>query len=323
MKIDFVLPWVDGNDPEWQKSFNQYSQVKRKIAEEDYVSTIRYEDTGLLRYWFRCIEKNTPWVNKVFFTTNGQKPDWLDLNCEKLVWVKHDDYIPKEYLPVFSSHPIEINLHRIKELSEHFVYFNDDFFILNKIKKSYYFNGDCLPCDFAIQREIPATPFGHIIINNISEINARFEKRKVVSQNMDKWFNIVYGKELLFTFIFNHSKMFNGFLRRHTSQAFLKSIFEDVWKNCERVLCETSSNRFRSVTDVSQYLFRYWQLVTGKFSPASIKGRKIWLGEVNEKELEKCFRSSKIKEVCINDKVSVEILGIFEKYYPEKSRFEL
>ena len=26
MKIDFVLPWVDNQDPEWQKSRQQYAE---------------------------------------------------------------------------------------------------------------------------------------------------------------------------------------------------------------------------------------------------------------------------------------------------------
>ena len=32
----------------------------------------------------------------------------------KVVWGKHEDYIPKQYLPTFSSHPIELNMHRIR-----------------------------------------------------------------------------------------------------------------------------------------------------------------------------------------------------------------
>ncbi len=93
LKIDFVIPWVDGSDPEWQKLFNQYAPVKKSVPLADYTAEKRYKEYGLLRYWFRCIEKNASWVNKVFFITNGQKPDWLNVNYEKLVWVKHEDYI--------------------------------------------------------------------------------------------------------------------------------------------------------------------------------------------------------------------------------------
>jgi hypothetical protein len=326
--IDFVIPWVDGNDPEWIKLYNEHSSTKKIVASDDSGTfnsdTKRYQDIGLLRYWFRCIEKNASWVNKVFFITNGQKPDWLNLDCEKLVWVKHEDYIPKEYLPVFSSHPIELNLHRIKKLSGHFVYFNDDFFILNKIKKSHYFNNDFLPNDFAILNRVMPEPLGHIIINNLVEINSRFNKNEVIAKNKSKWFNPVYGKELLLTLFFNQYPRFSGFRTTHTAQPYLKSTFEEVWRSCEPVLCETSASKFRSITDVSQYLFRYWQLVTGKFHPVSLKGRKLFGSDMDIKKLARCFVDQRVKEICINDgETHEEVIELFKKYYPEKSGFEL
>ena len=50
------------------------------------------------------------------------------------VEVKTEEFIPKEYLPTFNSNVIEMNLHRIENLSEKFILFNDDLFILRKIK---------------------------------------------------------------------------------------------------------------------------------------------------------------------------------------------
>lgn len=74
-----------------------------------------------------------PWVHKIYLITCGQVPDWMNKEADdRLVIVNHSDYIPKEYLPTFSSHPIELNLHRIKELSEHFIYLNDDYFVINE-----------------------------------------------------------------------------------------------------------------------------------------------------------------------------------------------
>src|SRR5699024_2272679 len=73
---------------------------------------------------------------------------WLDVNHPKLNIVKHEDFIPEEYLPTFSARPIELNLHRIEGLAEQFVYFNDDMFMLDFLKKDdFFFNG--MPCDVA------------------------------------------------------------------------------------------------------------------------------------------------------------------------------
>ena len=124
-KIDFVLLWVDDNDPVWLEQKNHYLKQEKELSHSDANSDCRYREHGLLRYWFRAVEQFTPWVNKVFFVTCGQKPEWLDESHSKLCLVNHKDYIPAEYLPTFHSNTIELNLHRIDNLSEHFVLFND------------------------------------------------------------------------------------------------------------------------------------------------------------------------------------------------------
>ena len=134
-KIDFVLPWVDGNDKAWQEEKNKYSGKKTDSGN----CPERYRDWEQLKYWFRGVEKYANWVNKIFFVTCGQKPEWLNEKNEKLVLIEHSDYIPKEYLPTFSSHTIELNMNRIPGLSEQFVYFNDDVFIINEVKKNDFF----------------------------------------------------------------------------------------------------------------------------------------------------------------------------------------
>ena len=85
----------------------------------------RYRDWEILKYLFRSIENFAPWVNNVYFVTCGHLPAWLNTECPKLQIVSHKDFIPEKYLPTFNSHSIEWNFHRIKNLSEHFVYFND------------------------------------------------------------------------------------------------------------------------------------------------------------------------------------------------------
>lgn len=136
--IDFVITWVDGDDPIWQKKFEYFS----KFSEGDKRS-VRYRNWDLLRYWFRGVEKYASWVRYVFFVTEGHIPDWINTECTKLKIVKHSDFIPLDDLPLFNSRAIEVNLHRIPELSEKFVYFNDDFLIINKINKTFFSEKIC------------------------------------------------------------------------------------------------------------------------------------------------------------------------------------
>lgn len=89
MKIDFVIPWVDGTDLEWINEKNKYlpeDQKKLSTSEE------RYRSWDNLQYWFRGVEKFAPWVNHIYFVTWGHIPKWLNVSHEKLVIVKHQDY---------------------------------------------------------------------------------------------------------------------------------------------------------------------------------------------------------------------------------------
>ena len=59
-KIDFVIAWVDGNDPEWRKQKNEYNPSKQTDN-----SNIRYRDMDILKYWFRAVSEYAPWVNMI------------------------------------------------------------------------------------------------------------------------------------------------------------------------------------------------------------------------------------------------------------------
>ena len=117
--IDFVVTWLDSSDPNWQKSLAEYSPNTKGDK-----GKARFRDMRLFHYWFRAVEMYAPWVHKVFLITNGKYPDWINKDNPKLVLVKHEDYMPKECLPTFNSCAIELHMHKIKGLSEHFVYFN-------------------------------------------------------------------------------------------------------------------------------------------------------------------------------------------------------
>ena len=97
MGIDFVVTWVDMDDPVWKEEFHRYSgKIDNSVNE---VSEARFRDYGFLKYWFRGVAKFAPWVRKVHFVTSGQKPDWLDETHPKLNLVSHEDYIPQNTYP--------------------------------------------------------------------------------------------------------------------------------------------------------------------------------------------------------------------------------
>ena len=85
--IDFVVLWVDANDPNWQSERAKYTQ-----GESDDASVIRYQNRDNFKYWFRSVAKYAPWVRKIHLVTCGQTPDWLDINHPNINLVKHSDY---------------------------------------------------------------------------------------------------------------------------------------------------------------------------------------------------------------------------------------
>lgn len=327
-KIDFVLPWVDGSDPEWLNLFNQYSP---NIKKSEDASKERYRDWDNLRYWFRGVEKFAPWVNKIHFITNGQVPKWLNLNAPKLNFVKHSDYIPQEFLPTFSANPIEINLHRIESLSEQFVYFNDDFFIIDKIEPTRFFRNG-IPCDMAVLNTIAPVGIAHIMLNDLEIINSEFDKKIALKNNLFKWFNFKYGIKLLRTCVLLPLPDFRGFYEPHLPNAYLKSTFKEVWDKYGYILENTCENKFRNNSDVNQYLIRYWQLAKGNFVPINITSDSIYyqISDSNIEEIEKSIKTQKKKILILNDNnvssfidLRERIKGAFENILPEKSSFEL
>ena len=328
--IDIVIPWVDGSDPEWQSEFKKYSA---QATGRDDNSEIRYRDWDNLQYLFRGIEKFTPWVRKVHLVTSGQKPKWLNMNAPKLNFVRHEDFIPKEWLPTFSVRPIELNLHRIEGLSEQFIYFNDDYFLLRPVKSERFFHNG-LPCDMAILDTLPmGGPRGHMIMNDVNLVNRHFNKNKVLKTQTLKWLNPKYGGQLMRTLALMSFSVFPGFRNHHMPQAYLKSTFREVWEAEEQLLREVSSHRFRDITDVNQYVFRYWQLMSGKFHPVNIVNDSVRYAISDDKidKLTETIRNQK-RDILVTydtDQISdFEVLekkinSAFDSILPEKSSFEI
>ena len=326
--IDFVIPWVDGSDPVWIEEFNKYVPSDKQIDSRN----IRYRDYGLLKYWFRGIEKFSPWVRKVHFITCGQKPDWLNTDCPKLNWVRHSDYIPHDCLPVFSANPIEIYMHRIQNLSEHFVFFNDDIFLTSAVEKDFYFRNG-LPCDSAILevKTSGTLPMLGINFNNLNIINNHFSKKEVLIKNFFKWFNLKYGKSLWQNIDLFPWKKFTGFINPHMPQPFTKTLFEEVWNVCPEPLEKTMENKFRSSFDVNQWLFRHWALCKGDFFPVNPhKGKRCFdLTDSNASDIAGFIKKQTYKEIVINDSelndfdsAMEKLKDAFEYILPEKSEFE-
>lgn len=330
MDIDFVITWVDMNDPEWQATFRKYSGKGNNI--KNGVSEARFRDYGFLKYWFRGVEKFAPWVRKIHFVTSGQKPEWLDVTNPKINLVDHRDYIPKQFLPTFNSVVIEYYLHKIPGLSEYFVYFNDDFYIINKLDIERFFKNG-LPCDIAAFKYNPSwSQWYKTLQNSIRIINRYFDKKEIMARDHDKWFYEGYGSKARWNYILKPYNKFIPLRTPHNAQPYMKSTFEEVWAAVGEELTDASVNKFRAMNDYTPELFRTWQICQGNFEPYNTyNDTKMFPLMIKSRQAVKAIREQSYKLVCLNDNIHIrnyaqvmeDIKNAFESILPEKSSFEL
>ena len=338
-RIDFVLTWVDGSDNAWLEQKRKYEKSGMDVSCTDVNANAecRYRDYGLLQYWFRAVEQFTPWVNRVFFVTCGQKPAWLNEAHPKLRLVNHTDYIPAAYLPTFHSNTIELNLHRIPELSEHFVLFNDDCFVIRPLSPSFYFKKGLpvLPCDLGIPRWLGCSNTSRIALNNSGILKLSFDVEHQVWKHIGKYIDVpVLGfaraAKNLVSFLVNRTVLLGTF--GHLPHPHLKSTFEEIWRVQPGILEQTSSSRFRTDGCVNHWLACAWNMIMGRFYPSNEKDKGEFT-TLNDECLAHAFdviRRQLQPQICLNDaggtpdveRCSREIAKAFEELLPKKSSFE-
>ena len=324
--IDFVVTWVDGTDPQWLRQRKQFLPDGEKQCN-------RWRDWELMRYWFRSVEAYAPWVNKIWFVTWGHYPPWLNLAHPKLQVVCHQAYIPKSCLPTFNSNVIELHLHRIQQLSEQFVLFNDDMFLLRPVKPTDFFQKG-MPCDTVRMGPVQALSgediFPHGVLNNCGVLNKHFSKREVLCRHWRKFFSCKYGSGLIRNLLLSPFRYFSGFYDLHLPTSHLKSTFREIWDLEPELMHRSASQRFRSREDVTHWLMKWWRFCQGRFIPRSIGwGRCFELG--NDPNVSEVIRSRRYKAVCLNDsdpdldfpRIQKDLTEAFEKILPRKSGFEL
>lgn len=332
MDIDIVVLWVDGSDPAWLSEKNRYSPK----TVDDSNSDNRFRDWGLMKYWFRAIEAFAPWVRKIHFVTWGHLPPFLNTEHPKLHVVRHEDYIPGEWLPTFSSHTLEMNMHRIPDLAEHFIYFNDDTFLIRPVSESSFFRGG-LPCTQAT--EIPLNLTGEMqvwqraAVNDLCVINEQFDKRAAKRAGCGKFCNYRYRwydniRTAAFGLLIPNS--FLGFKNFHCPAAFRKSTFEEIWEKKPELLQRTSSHRFRSMDDVNQWLAQWWQIASGNFAPRRIDGVHCAVTDSTIDQICSMIEGQAHEMICVSDPdsendfnlLSHRLQDSFQLILPNKSSFE-
>lgn len=308
--IDVVYTWVNHADPAWAALYAQH-----KISLPGAVSRIsdatalsRFHSNDELRYSLRSVFANLSWVNRIYVFTNCARPDWLSEHDTRLIWVQHEQVIPAQYLPTFSSHVIESFLHRIPDLAEHFLYINDDVFIAKPLDKSAFFaeNG----CSKAF-----LDPYGMVsgqaTADDPDYLNAARNSAQLVLAEL-------------------------GFvptqLHQHTVFALRKSVLDEIEAKWPAQLAQMRSHKFRAIHDlnIASFLYHHYAIGTGRALPCHSSTAFIKSLDIRWRHALMTTAETDLETFCINEGGSEGPAGdwhstvraFLERKYPQPAPWE-
>jgi len=246
--VDLVYIWMDAT--------NEAQAAEREAAIQAWDSNLVHHDSRVpkrfsrhphgLRFALTFALEFAPWINKIHVVMSDmdRPPVWMDNMIRetstkpggepRIVVRHHREIFPDDsHLPTYNSFAIEAWLHRIPDLTEHFIYFNDDMMIAGPVEKAMFFSNTGLPHlwpDLQVGVVKNVRPKEDAYWGTIRRSNNLLEKSAIGTQlNGLKW---AY------------------YIPEHQARAMRKSLMEQAHDLFSEALVRTSSNKFRSTTDV-------------------------------------------------------------------------
>jgi len=244
MKIDLVYLWVDGSDEMWlSKKKAALSGIGKPLGRSS-ASDNRWRDNDELKYALRSVEKFAPWINHVFIVTDNQTPAWLNTENPRVSIIDHKQIIPANKLPLFNSNAIEMFLWRIPELSEYFLYANDDMFFGRPVEPSFFFDESGNPIVIMKER---SRSFKNL--EDRSQVSSRLymEKSartiKYAYKRLNKRFNLAF---------------------KHAIEPIRRSYMEENFKDLEEDILATTITPFRDVNNIQRIIMPLFDNAKGR-----------------------------------------------------------
>ncbi len=275
--VDAVYTWVNHADPDWAAAYADHSGSVQMATDADALS--RFHSNDELRYSLRSVAVNAPWINRIYVLTNCAKPDWLNDEDPRLIWVDHAEVMPKAALPTFNSHAIESCLHKIPNLSEHFLYLNDDVFLARPLDKGFFFDQAGASSSFL---ETYGMVSGDVVEGDPDYLNA---SRNVAGLLRDDL----------------------GFvptqLHQHTCFALRKSVLAEIETKWQDQFDALRANRFRTSGDlnVTSFLYHHYAIATGKARVGVVQNAFVKSMDVRWRDKLKTAAQTKYHTLCINE----------------------
>jgi hypothetical protein len=248
--IDAVIAWVDGDDPELAQKRSNYVHGTNVSIGSGAHST-RFASSNEIRYCVLSVLKFAPYIRNIFIVTDEQDPDiYNDVRKyfpERLASIRIVDHKEifegyESYLPTFNSISIANMIWRIKGLSENFVYFNDDTFLIREMDPGEWFvDGRPVIRGRWVAATTPRAFWNSIRISFYRHILGKPDFEPRASFHLGQW-----NAAALLGFKFRY------FTTSHTPHAVNRKLVEDFFSKNDTLLKKNLSYRFR---DHSQFTF--------------------------------------------------------------------
>jgi hypothetical protein len=301
--VDLVYTWVDAGDPLWQDDRLAHPPGGDLVAAADVEA--RFVQSDELRYSLRSVEQFAPWVHRIWVVTSGQRPDWL-LEHPKVTLVTHKEIWPDpSELPVFNSHAIEANLHRIPGLADRYLYLNDDMFLGRPVSPETFFTADGRPRVF---------PSRYVVADGPPVATDRAPD--AAGKNNRDLVRLLTGQSVSMKF-------------QHAPYAISRELVHELESRVPEIFRRTSSARYRSVTDVtvSGGLHHSYGLATGQVVASDLRYRYVDLDKDSRSRALRTIADTRYAEAfCLNAVESAppgdEVLALLNGYFPYPAEWE-
>lgn len=310
--IDLVYTWVDGTDPEWRaRMVAARTEIDPAAVEESATDESRFASRDELKFSLRSVEYYASWFNHIYLVTDGQVPEWLDLDHPKLTVIDHKDiFADTTALPVFNSHAIESQLHHITGLTERYVYLNDDVFFMRPTDPELFFEGNGI-----------AKYFPSIVPLDI---------RPVSDGDLPVMSAAKRGREYLVAKY--HRSVTHRF--KHTPHPQVRSVLEEMEAEDPEVFASVASSKFRHEDDfsITSSLHHFEAYVRGKAVEGKLSYQFVDLASSDlGLRLDRARRRQDLDVLCLNEtsiprqsvnSIDAEVRAFLAERFPVPSSFE-
>ncbi len=233
--MDCVLTWVDGDDPVFRSRMAPYLTGAREDSRNDVAGRARLTSCREIVVAVASILRFAPFIKRIFIVTDGQDPGlgpflakYFTENKVNVVIVDHKVIFEgyEGYLPVFNSMSIETMLWRIPDLSEDFLYLNDDYFLLAPVTEA-----------DVLSPEGKSLFYGTPMREAWADFLLRFHTKKNGRRRVSYRDTLANGARIA------GEKEF--FMLAHTPEAMKKSVFESFFRDNPDVMLSNIAHRFR------------------------------------------------------------------------------